>query len=57
VAAPIVKGARLGTLRIEGPEMETLERPLEAAGEVEALGPIGRIGAAVKYLVMGAPAS
>jgi D-alanyl-D-alanine carboxypeptidase (penicillin-binding protein 5/6) len=57
VAAPIVKGARLGTLRIEGPEMETLERPLVAAGEVEALGPIGRIGAAVKYLVMGAPAS
>jgi D-alanyl-D-alanine carboxypeptidase (penicillin-binding protein 5/6) len=57
VAAPIAKGARLGTLRIEGPDMEPLERPLVAAGEVEELGPIGRIGAAVKYLVMGAPAT
>jgi D-alanyl-D-alanine carboxypeptidase (penicillin-binding protein 5/6) len=57
VAAPIAKGARLGTLRIEGPEMEPLERPLLAASTVEGLGPIGRIGAAVKYLVMGAPAT
>jgi D-alanyl-D-alanine carboxypeptidase (penicillin-binding protein 5/6) len=57
VAAPIVKGARLGTLRIEGPEMEPIERPLVAAAEVEKLGPVGRIGAAVKYLVLGAPSS
>ena len=57
LAAPIAKGARLGTLRIEGPEMEPLERPLVAAAEVERLGPVGRIGAAVKYLVMGAPSS
>ncbi len=57
VAAPVAKGARVGTLRIEGPEMEPIERPLVAAAEVEKLGPVGRIGAAVKYLVMGAPAS
>jgi serine-type D-Ala-D-Ala carboxypeptidase (penicillin-binding protein 5/6) len=55
--APIAKGARLGALRLEGPEMEPLERPLIAGSEVEKLGPIGRIGAAIKYLVMGAPAS
>jgi D-alanyl-D-alanine carboxypeptidase (penicillin-binding protein 5/6) len=57
IAAPIVKGARLGTLRIEGPAMEPIERPLIAAAEVEKLGPVGRIGAAVKYLVLGAPSS
>jgi serine-type D-Ala-D-Ala carboxypeptidase (penicillin-binding protein 5/6) len=57
LAAPIAKGARLGVLRLEGPEMERLERPLIAGSEVEKLGPIGRIGAAIKYLVMGAPAS
>lgn len=57
VAAPVVKGARLGTLRLEGPEMEALERPLIAAAAVDKLGPVGRIGAAIKYLVLGAPSS
>jgi serine-type D-Ala-D-Ala carboxypeptidase (penicillin-binding protein 5/6) len=57
LTAPIAKGARLGALRLEGPEMEPLERPLIAGSEVEKLGPVGRIGAAIKYLVMGAPAS
>jgi hypothetical protein len=37
--------------------MEPIERPLIAAAEVEKLGPVGRIGAAVKYLVLGAPSS
>jgi len=57
VTAPVAKGARLGTLRLEGPEMEPLERPLVAADAVDRLGPVGRIGAAIKYLVLGAPSS
>lgn len=57
IAAPVAKGARLGTLRVEAPDAEPIERPLVAGEGVEKLGPVGRIGAAVKYLVFGAPAS
>ena len=57
IAAPVAKGARIGVLRIEGPEMEPIEKPLIAADAVEELGPVGRIGAAVKHLVLGPPSS
>ena len=57
VAAPIAKGTQIGVLRIEGPEMEPIEKPLIAADAVEELGPVGRIGAAVKHLVLGPPSS
>ena len=54
VSAPVRKGMRLGSLIISAPPTETLEIPLIAGAEVERLGFIGRIGAAVRYLLFGA---
>lgn len=55
IPAPISKGDILATLRVEGPDIETIETPLEAGSDVEQLGPVGRIVSGVQYLVFGAP--
>lgn len=53
VPAPVQKGQRLGTLRISAPDIETLEIPLVAGDSVEQLGLMGRLGAALDYILWG----
>ena len=55
IAAPITKGDRIGTLKITVPNMETLEYPLVAEKDVKRLGFIGRIMAALEYIIIGLP--
>ncbi len=54
VPAPIRAGDQIGTLVINLPD-EVTKLPLRAAYNVDSLGLFNRIGAAVKYLVFGAP--
>ena len=54
IPAPIAKGAQVASLKVEMPDQETREFPLYAAHDVGQLGFIGRIGAAIKYLLWGA---
>jgi D-alanyl-D-alanine carboxypeptidase (penicillin-binding protein 5/6) len=53
IAAPIKKGAQVGKLVVTAPDMETIERPLYAGADVTPLGVVGRLKAAVSYLVWG----
>lgn len=54
IPAPITKGQQIAHLKVEVPDQEPREFPLYAAQDVERLGLIGRIGAAIKYLLWGA---
>ncbi len=54
IAAPIEKGARIATLTVTAPGVETLEVPLVAGADIGKLGPLSRIGAAIGYMVWGA---
>jgi serine-type D-Ala-D-Ala carboxypeptidase (penicillin-binding protein 5/6) len=53
LAAPIMKGQRVGTIRIEAPEMPVREVPLLAGETVDKLGVMSRLSAALKYIVWG----
>jgi D-alanyl-D-alanine carboxypeptidase (penicillin-binding protein 5/6) len=53
VKAPIKKGQEIGKLVVSAPEMPSQEFPLVAAKDVDRLGALGRVGAAVGYLVFG----
>jgi D-alanyl-D-alanine carboxypeptidase (penicillin-binding protein 5/6) len=53
VPAPITAGKEIGTLRIAVPDAKTIEIPLKAGKSVERLGFMGRIKAAIGYLVWG----
>ncbi|MEX2453117.1 MAG: D-alanyl-D-alanine carboxypeptidase family protein [Rhodospirillaceae bacterium] len=53
VAAPIAKGTQLGTLVVSAPGMQTHEIPLVAGSDVEQLGFMGRIGAAIDHVIWG----
>lgn len=55
VPAPIREGEEIATLRIEAPELETVEVPLLAGTDVGQLGPFGRIASSLEYLIFGAP--
>ncbi|WP_044829106.1 D-alanyl-D-alanine carboxypeptidase family protein [Thalassospira sp. HJ] len=54
VPAPITQGDQIATLKVEVPDQDTIEFPLYAAHDVGRLGFVGRIGAAIKYLLWGA---
>ena len=54
IPAPIRTGQQIATLVIETPETETIRLPLYAGGDVGRLGLVGRLGAALNYLVWGA---
>jgi len=56
VPAPIAQGTPIARLVVEGPGVEPIERPLLAGAEVTKLGLLGRIGAAIGYLVWGGEA-
>ena len=53
VTTPIRRGQELGQLRISGPGMPVINRPLLAGRDVDQLGVIKRIGAAISFLVWG----
>ncbi|MBL4720777.1 MAG: D-alanyl-D-alanine carboxypeptidase [Alphaproteobacteria bacterium] len=53
IPAPITAGARVATLIVSAPDFETLEIPLVAGVAVNRLGPVGRLGEAVRFLVWG----
>jgi serine-type D-Ala-D-Ala carboxypeptidase (penicillin-binding protein 5/6) len=51
---PVVKGSRIGTLRVEGPDFDTVELPLVAGADVAPLGLFGRMAAGAGNLLFGA---
>ena len=53
VAAPVKKGQRLATLIVSAPNFQTREIPLLAAEDVQQLGFVGRIGAAIQHVLWG----
>ena len=53
IPAPVVEGQRLGTLSISAPGVDTLQIPLLAGDSVEQLGLMGRLGAALDYILWG----
>ncbi|WP_421893233.1 D-alanyl-D-alanine carboxypeptidase family protein [Niveispirillum sp.] len=55
--APVKKGARLGTLTITAPGLQTVELPLLAGADVEQLGLFGRMGAALSHFFGGGSAA
>lgn len=54
IPAPINQGDQVATLKVEVPDQDVIEFPLYAAHDVGRLGFVGRIGAAIKYLLWGA---
>ncbi len=54
IPAPISQGDQIAMLKVEVPDQDTIEFPLYAAHDVGRLGFVGRIGAAIKYLLWGA---
>jgi D-alanyl-D-alanine carboxypeptidase (penicillin-binding protein 5/6) len=55
VPAPIKKGDKIAVLKIMAPGRNTLEIPLSAGVDVERLGLIGRLGAALSSILWGHP--
>lgn len=55
--APLEAGTPVATLRIEGPDMTPIERPLTTGNKVGQLDFFGRITSALGYLVWGAAGS
>jgi len=56
VPAPVAKGAPIGKLVISAPGVEAVEFPLVAGGSVDRLGLFGRVGAALRHLLLGSNA-
>ncbi len=54
IPAPIARGTPIARLILTAPNTETIELPLVAGADVAKLGPISRIGAAIRYLIFGA---
>jgi D-alanyl-D-alanine carboxypeptidase (penicillin-binding protein 5/6) len=53
VPAPITAGARIAVLKIAAPGIKIITIPLLAGEDVKQLGPIGRLGEALRQLVWG----
>ena len=53
IKAPIAKGQEIGKVVVTVPGMPPTEFPLVAANDVDRLGAMGRVGAALSYLVFG----
>lgn len=53
IMAPVAAGQRIGTLKVEAPEMPVKEFPLVAGGAVERLGLFGRAMDALKHMILG----
>jgi D-alanyl-D-alanine carboxypeptidase (penicillin-binding protein 5/6) len=57
VAAPITAGRELGKVRITMPDVAPIEVPLKAGKSVDRLGFMGRLNAAISYLLWGSQKS
>jgi len=53
ISAPVKKGAEIATLSITAPDREPVTVPLKAGAEVQRLGLLGRLGAALNYILWG----
>jgi D-alanyl-D-alanine carboxypeptidase (penicillin-binding protein 5/6) len=53
VPAPIQRGDEIATLVIEAPDMQTLTFPLQAGTNVERMGMVNRMFAALRHIVVG----
>ncbi len=53
IPAPVAMGTEIATLIVTVPGEETVRVPLVAGAEVERLGLLGRLGAALKYILWG----
>ena len=53
IPAPIQSGQKIGSLTVEADGFETVEVPLRAQIDVPQLGMIGRLGAALEFLLWG----
>jgi D-alanyl-D-alanine carboxypeptidase (penicillin-binding protein 5/6) len=53
VKAPIQAGQPIGTLTVTAPDIAPQSIPVVAGAAVEALGPFGRIGAALSHMIWG----
>lgn len=53
IEAPVDAGQRIGTLRVEAPEMPVREYPLVAGGAVERQGIFGRAMGSLKHMLLG----
>ncbi|WP_366940648.1 D-alanyl-D-alanine carboxypeptidase family protein [uncultured Rhodospira sp.] len=53
IPAPIERGQEVATLVIEAPDIQPLTFPLQAGTNVERMGVINRIFAALRYIVVG----
>jgi len=56
IPAPITKGSQIARLIVTMPQLPTLEVPLIAGSSVGGLGVVGRLGAAMNYLLWGGEA-
>ena len=55
IPAPVPAGQEVALLRVSWPDGVPIEVPLMAGQDVEQLGPFGRIGASIKFLLLGTP--
>lgn len=53
IPAPVAKGAPVGRLIVSAPGRSDMEVPLLAGDSVARLGPIGRLNAAIRYMLWG----
>jgi D-alanyl-D-alanine carboxypeptidase (penicillin-binding protein 5/6) len=53
LAAPVEEGAQVATLRLEAPDMKTIEVPLKTTAAVPRLGFFGRVMHSAREMVMG----
>ena len=56
ISAPVAKGAQIARLLVVVPQRPLLEVPLVAGANVGGLGVVGRLGAAMNYLLWGGEA-
>lgn len=54
IPAPIAKGQSVAKLTVQAPGMATIERDLVAGADVMQLGALGRVTAALEFLLLGA---
>ncbi|MQX36978.1 D-alanyl-D-alanine carboxypeptidase family protein [Roseospira navarrensis] len=53
IPAPIARGDEVATLSIEAPDMQPLTFPLQAGTDVERMGMVNRMFAALQHIVLG----
>jgi serine-type D-Ala-D-Ala carboxypeptidase (penicillin-binding protein 5/6) len=53
IEAPVKAGTRIATLRVEVPDRPAMELPLLAGSNVEKLGMMSRLSAALRHIVWG----